>query len=141
MHRVQSRKFRQGKNGNNNNSMERTKVMVVSHSMGTPVWLYFMQWVEQQDPGWVDREIGTWANLAGSLLGAPKALTSALSGEMRDTAIIEGTIAGWIKDKAFPREEMIHFFRSLGSLPSLFPIGGESVWGNGKKDYCYFGFE
>jgi len=108
-------------------------VMVVSHSMGTPVWLYFMQWVEAQEPGWIDREVGTWVNLAGSLLGAPKALTSVISAEMRDTAIIEGTIAGWLKDKAFPRSDMIRFFRSLGSLPSLFPLGGERVWGPGNR--------
>ena len=110
--------------------------VVVSHSMGTPVWLHFMQWVLSSEASggggkttaWLDTHISTWVNLAGSLLGAPKSLTAVLSGEARDTAEL-GTVQRWISDSFFSRLDMIHLFRSLGSLPALFPRGGSTIWG------------
>lgn len=40
----------------------------------------FLNWVEQQSPGWVDTHLEGYVNLAGPLLGLPKALSPMLSG-------------------------------------------------------------
>jgi phospholipid:diacylglycerol acyltransferase len=57
--------------------------------------MYSLKWVEADPaetghgggggPGWVDEHIGSWINIAGSILGVAKAMTAFLSGEMRDT--------------------------------------------------------
>lgn len=39
---------------------------------------------------WVDKYIESWVNIAGPMLGVPKALASLSSGEMRDTAQLGG---------------------------------------------------
>jgi phospholipid:diacylglycerol acyltransferase len=40
----------------------------------------FLHWVEQQEPGWVDKYLAGYVNLAGPLLGLPKAISPMLSG-------------------------------------------------------------
>lgn len=56
------------------------KPILVSHSYGATVTVTFLHWVEQQEAGWVDRYLAGYANLAGPLLGLPKALSPMLSG-------------------------------------------------------------
>ena len=111
------------------------RVMVISHSMGTPLFLHFMQWVvaETGREAWVDDHIAIWSNVAGSLLGAPKSVTSVLSAEMRDSAEMGDTM-NWLRSKIFSRKQMLGFLRSLGSLPSLFPRGGRAIWGDPSSE-------
>ena len=39
-------------------------------------------------PGWVEKHIHAWDNVAGALLGIPKASAALLSGEMKDTSAL-----------------------------------------------------
>lgn len=54
--------------------------ILVSHSYGATVTVTFLHWVEQQEPGWVDKYLAGYVNLAGPLLGLPKAISPMLSG-------------------------------------------------------------
>lgn len=60
---------------------QRIKPVLVSHSYGALVTMAFMNWVEGQQPGWVDKHLHGYLNLAGPLLGLPKAVSPLLSGE------------------------------------------------------------
>jgi phospholipid:diacylglycerol acyltransferase len=60
---------------------QRIKPVLVSHSYGALVTMAFMTWVEGQEPGWVDKHLHGYLNLAGPLLGLPKAVSPLLSGE------------------------------------------------------------
>jgi len=39
---------------------DRIKIVVISHSMGSSLYVYFMQWVSAQDPTWVDTYVSSW---------------------------------------------------------------------------------
>lgn len=57
------------------------KPIMVSHSYGAQVSIAFLDWVERQNPGWVDKHLKGYVNLAGPMLGLPKSLSPLLSGE------------------------------------------------------------
>lgn len=59
---------------------EGIKPVLISHSYGATVTTTFLHWVESQSPGWVDKHLAAYLNLAGPLLGLPKALSPMLSG-------------------------------------------------------------
>ena len=88
------------------------KTVLISHSMGSTVLLvcfrfpayptladwkltdhtlasqWFFKWVESPVYGkggddWVDKHVSDWINVAGTLLGVPKAMSALVSGEMR----------------------------------------------------------
>jgi phospholipid:diacylglycerol acyltransferase len=48
------------------------------------VWLYFMNWVERLEPGWVDKYIDSFVCMGSPLLGAPSALPRMISGEIKE---------------------------------------------------------
>ena len=59
------------------------KTVLASHSMGALIVLYFFKWVESPGnghgnggPDWCERHIAGWANIAGTLLGVPKAMAA-----------------------------------------------------------------
>jgi hypothetical protein len=53
-----------------------------------------MHWAESQQPGWVEQHIESWANIAGTVLGLPKAASALLSGALPATAHTAGGLAG-----------------------------------------------
>ena len=57
------------------------QVMAVSHSWGDNVFRNFLRWAENQEPGWTEKHIAEYVNIAGPVLGVPKALTAMLSGK------------------------------------------------------------
>ncbi|KAG5437098.1 hypothetical protein PCANB_001219 [Pneumocystis canis] len=70
------------------------KSVIISHSMGSQLTLWFLKWVEADGYGnggksWVNDHIEAFINISGSLLGTPKAVTALLSGEVKDTAQLE----------------------------------------------------
>jgi len=67
--------------------------------------------------------------MAGATLGAPKAVSALLSGEMQETSQIIGTI-GAIVEKYFGRKTRLELFHSWGSLWALLPKGGNAIWGS-----------
>lgn len=110
------------------------KVVLVSHSMGSQVLLYFMKWVEHKrygggGPTWVDDHIEAWINISGCMLGAAKDIPAVLSGEMKDTAQLNA-FAVYGLEKFLSREDRAEIFRAMPGLSSMLPKGGEAVWGN-----------
>ena len=115
------------------------KVVILAHSYGSNMLLYFFKWVESKNGGkggdsWVDKYIHTYVDIAGPLLGVPKALSSYLSGEMSDTSElgpIEALFNTNIKlISSFNRNFRQKLFRSWGSLTAMLPKGGEFIWGD-----------
>ena len=110
------------------------KTVVLTHSMGSQVFFYFMAWVEAEGHGnggskWVDTYIEAWVNISGCLLGALKDLPAVLSGEMKDTAQLNA-FAVYGLEKFLSKEERAEIFRAMPGISSMLPKGGEAVWGN-----------
>jgi len=110
------------------------KAVLVSHSMGGQVVLYFMKWVEHKDhggggPNWVEDYIDSWINVSGSMLGAAKDVAAVLSGEMKDTAQLNA-FAVYGLEKFLSKEDRAEIFRAMPGLSSMLPKGGDAVWGN-----------
>eukprot|EP00948_MAST-09A_sp_MAST-9A-sp1_P001071 g1071.t1 len=113
------------------------RVVVVAHSMGASVFLYFLKWVESDKGGnggplWVDQHIRVVFSVGGSLLGAALPIAGSLSGEHCDVPEIN-ELAVFMKEKMFTenyREKLTDFYRSLGSFPLLYPKGGKEIWGD-----------
>ncbi|KAL3230568.1 Phospholipid:diacylglycerol acyltransferase [Nakaseomyces bracarensis] len=112
------------------------KVCLVGHSMGSQVAFYFMKWVEAEGPhygnggkGWVAKYIDSYINVAGTLLGAPKAVPALISGEMKDTIQLNA-IAMYGLEKFFSRKERLDMIRTWGGVPSMLPKGGNLIWGD-----------
>ncbi len=56
------------------------QVAVLAHSWGDNVWRTFMRWASVDDAGWVERHVAAYVNIAGTILGVSKSVTSLLSG-------------------------------------------------------------
>ncbi|KAL6253020.1 phospholipid:diacylglycerol acyltransferase [Rhinocladiella similis] len=115
-------------------STTRKKVVLVSHSMGSQVVLYFMKWVEHRDHGkggsdWVNTYIDSWINISGCMLGTAKDIPAVLSGEMKDTAQLNA-FAVYGLEKFLSKGDRAEIFRAMPGLSSMLPKGGEAVWGN-----------
>eukprot|EP00930_Biecheleria_cincta_P098887 TRINITY_DN90541_c0_g1_i1.p1 TRINITY_DN90541_c0_g1~~TRINITY_DN90541_c0_g1_i1.p1 ORF type:complete len:657 (-),score=63.95 TRINITY_DN90541_c0_g1_i1:15-1985(-) len=110
------------------------KAVVFGHSMGAVVWLYFMNWVEQSFPGWVDGHIASFANVGGALLGAFGPLAAYLSGEMEATANL-GPFGDAIDRYMISWNRARSLYWSFGGLASLLPIGGDAVWGSSDSGW------
>jgi len=108
------------------------KIAVVTHSMGAQVWVHFMQWVEVQEPGWIDKHIDSFVSLGGPLLGTPAALPRLISGEIKDVA--EMGVLGKLLDLYVPPLRRRSLMRSWGSVYQLLPRGGSLVWGDPHSD-------
>ncbi|MCJ1428074.1 hypothetical protein MMC29_005982 [Sticta canariensis] len=110
------------------------KVVLVSHSMGSQVLFYFFHWVQAKGhgnggPDWVDKNVGSWINISGSMLGALKGLPAVLSGEMKDTAQLNA-FAVYGLEKFLAKAERVEIFRTMPGVSSMLPKGGNAVWGN-----------
>lgn len=110
------------------------KAVLTSHSMGSQVLFYFFHWVASDQGGrggddWVEKNIDSWINVSGCMLGTVKAVTAVLSGEMRDTAQLNA-FAVYGLEKFLSKEERAEIFRAMPGLSSMLPIGGAAVWGN-----------
>lgn len=111
------------------------KSVIVTHSMGGNMFPYFLKWVESQKHGqggnkWADDHIESFVNIAAPLMGVPKAVTSLLSGETRDTMAL-GSFGAYVLEKFFSRRERSKLMRSWMGGASMLPKGGEAVWGVG----------
>jgi phospholipid:diacylglycerol acyltransferase len=110
------------------------KTVLISHSMGGQVLLYFFKWVENPRNGnggsdWVDKHVDTWINISGCLLGTAKGVPAVLSGEMKDTAQLNA-FAVYGLERFLSKEERAEIFRAMPGISSMLPKGGNAVWGN-----------
>lgn len=117
-------------------NLEKTgeKSVLVGHSMGSQVLFYFMKWVEAEGHGnggksWVNDHIHAFVDIAGSILGTPKAIVALLSGEMKDTVQLNA-LAVYGLEKFFSRRERAGMLRTFGGVASMFPKGGDTIWGD-----------
>lgn len=111
------------------------KVCLVGHSMGSQIIFYFLKWAESSGKyygnggeGWVDKHIDSFVNVAGTLLGAPKAVPALISGEMKDTIQLNA-LAMYGLEKFFSRKERLEMLQTWGGIPSMLPKGGDLIWG------------
>ncbi|KAL7413465.1 Lecithin:cholesterol acyltransferase-domain-containing protein [Mrakia frigida] len=114
------------------------KVVLVGHSMGGTIIVYFMKWVEASGPqfgnggpNWVEDNIESFVNIAGPMLGVAKAMTAFLSGEMRDTVEVNPA-ASYMLEKMFSRKERAGLFQSWAGSASMWIKGGDSIWGDSE---------
>eukprot|EP01101_Sappina_pedata_P000742 TRINITY_DN10932_c0_g1_i1.p1 TRINITY_DN10932_c0_g1~~TRINITY_DN10932_c0_g1_i1.p1 ORF type:complete len:705 (-),score=283.23 TRINITY_DN10932_c0_g1_i1:54-2168(-) len=115
------------------------KIVFASHSMGAITLHYFLRWVENKEPGWCDKYVQASINVGPAYLGAPKALSFLTSAEVRDTAQL-GAVESAVLENMFSQRERLNLFRTVGSVPSLLPKGGDTIWGghDGAPDDCPF---
>jgi phospholipid:diacylglycerol acyltransferase len=106
------------------------KVVIVAHSWGGCVFMYFLKWVEfHAYEGWVRDNLHAVITIGTPFLGVPKSLTSLISGEMRDTAELSPPLA-FLKNRLLSVREISKMFRSWGSIAHMLPKGGVAIWGN-----------
>ncbi|KAI8386959.1 Lecithin:cholesterol acyltransferase-domain-containing protein [Blakeslea trispora] len=110
------------------------KSVVIAHSMGSTMFPYFLKWVESEQggqggPDWVNDHIESFVNIAGPLMGVPKAVTSLLSGETRDTMAF-GSFGAYVLEQFFSRRERAKLMRSWFGGSSMLPKGGSAIWGS-----------
>lgn len=112
------------------------KTVIVSHSMGSQVFFYFMKWVSMHgegfgnaSPDWVDRHIQSWINISGSMLGTPKTVAALVSGEMKDTAQLNA-FSVYGLETFFSRKERAQILRTMPGIASMLPKGGNVIWGD-----------
>mmetsp|Transcript_6764 Transcript_6764/g.20507 ORF Transcript_6764/g.20507 Transcript_6764/m.20507 type:complete len:648 (+) Transcript_6764:80-2023(+) len=115
----------------------RERVAVFGHSMGSSMILYFINWITHKEgPEWLKMHVGAWVNIGGTLLGVTKASTVTISGESRDTVDF-GRVIGQFTQGKF-NVNLLRFFRSLGSVPSMLPKGNDAIWNHQKEDGVTF---
>ena len=119
------------------------KVVILSHSLGSIVWYYFMKWVESGvgtegitggagGRNWIEKHIHATTSIGAPYLGVPKAICMIMSGEMRDTAQM-GKFETLLLDMLMSKRERLGLFRTwLGGFAML-PKGGNFVWGDGRN--------
>lgn len=115
------------------------KVVVITHSLGASVWQYFMKWVEADindsdvkggkgGHKWVSEHIESIAHIGGTFLGAPKSLSTIISGESRETAML-GKVETYFLEMFLSRSERVSLFRSWSGGLGILPKGGNLIWG------------
>lgn len=52
------------------------QVMLTSHSWGEAVVRNFFWWVERREKGWTEKHVAAYVNIAGTVLGVPKVMSS-----------------------------------------------------------------
>lgn len=118
------------------NKLNNKKTVLIGHSMGSQVIFYFLKWVEAKGEHfgnggkhWVNDNIEAFVDISGSVLGTPKAITSLLSGEMKDTIQLN-SLAVYGLEKFFSRRERSDMLKTFGGVPSMLPKGGSLIWGD-----------
>jgi len=94
-------------------------VVILGHSMGNKVVQYFLSYIMESPGGqtWLDSHVYSWLIVGAPLLGAAYCGRMVVAGDSPYPGI----------DSIFSRHELVILFRSLSSLPWLFPIGAQAV--------------
>lgn len=108
-------------------AMNKEKVLVFAHSFGSVVFHYFLQWVSEKDKNWVNKHIHAIAYIGSPLLGAPKAISSLITGNALDVAEM-GLIQHAILELLFGAEQRVDLFKTWTSIIMLLPKGGAEIW-------------
>ncbi|CAK9203653.1 unnamed protein product [Sphagnum jensenii] len=116
------------------------KVVVIPHSMGSLYFLHFLKWVEAPvpiggggGPDWCASHIKATMNIAGPLLGVPKAFAGLFSAEAKDIAVARAIAPGVLGNDRFglqTLEHMMRVTRTWDACMSMMPKGGNTIWGD-----------
>jgi phospholipid:diacylglycerol acyltransferase len=90
---------------------------------------YVFHFAGNAGPGWAEQHVAEYVVIAGAMLGTPKVLAGLISGEIRDTAEMQG-LQQYLTSTVVPHSSRTALWRSWGSLLSLIPFGDERIWGN-----------
>ncbi|KAF7682972.1 Phospholipid:diacylglycerol acyltransferase [Astathelohania contejeani] len=109
-------------------NINKRKVMLLGHSLGGLTGFYFLGWVKNtRGEAWIERNLAGWITIATPMLGAPKAISTLLSGEALETTHT-GVLDGMAWEYVFTWKERREIFRTWGSLHGLLPKGGNKIW-------------
>lgn len=125
------------------------KTVIISHSLGSMLWLYFMNWVVQNQSDsipvgiggnggrdWVDKHIHAFVDIAGPKLGVPKSLSCVISGEMKDTVQL-GKLETYVIDRLLSKPERTSLFRTWIGPLSMLPKGSKKIWDSCCDRICH----
>ncbi len=115
------------------------KIVIITHSLGACVWHFFMKWVESSiedsevkggngGRNWISDHIESVVHIGGAFLGAPKSLSTFVSGESRETAML-GKIETYFLELFLSKSERISLFRTWSGGLGLLPRGRGLIWG------------
>ena len=97
------------------------KAVIMAHSLGGLMTHYFIHWVTNIDPEWMNTYIHAWIPNSAPFLGSPESVLSVTTGYVKDASLDS-------RVNADARQKMRSHIRSYYSM---FPMGGNRVWGNG----------
>lgn len=107
--------------------LNNAKIVLLTHSLGSLVAFYFFSWVELKDPGFVDKYIEAFINIAAPFLGVTKSISGLLSGESRTTtSFFEGAVHDFLVTSEIRKK----IFNTWDSVRTLLPKGGKKIWGH-----------
>lgn len=101
------------------------KVVILGHSLGNVVTMYFFSWVEEKEPGFVDKYIHSLISIAAPFLGTPRSISGLISGESKTSAsLLEGSIMDFMIESNIRKR----IFNTWGVVRALLPKGGTKFW-------------
>lgn len=114
--------------------LHKRKAVIICHSMGALITLYFMKWVESAKggnggDGWIDKHINTVVSIAGNFLGNAKPIPSIIAGEAHDTIQL-GPLESYLLDQFMSTKERIRLSRHWPGFFNNLPKGGNVIWGS-----------
>ena len=107
----------------------------MTHSYGDTLLRYFMSWVESDKggkggSGWVDKHIHRYVSIGPPILGVPKVVTAATSGDTSDSIWLPDFGNIFTKKSVLSKMGRAHWYRSMSSGSAMLPHGGEAIWGS-----------
>eukprot|EP00397_Hematodinium_sp_SG-2012_P019264 GEMP01019785.1.p1 GENE.GEMP01019785.1~~GEMP01019785.1.p1 ORF type:complete len:664 (+),score=81.53 GEMP01019785.1:36-1994(+) len=104
--------------------------VVPTHSYGSIMFFYFLQWVGGFDEHWASRNIHAHFSIGGSMLGLLKAVSGYLSGESAETAVLPPRLSHILAflHRVFDTRHRVNMIRTFTSTAAMLPQGGEIFW-------------
>ncbi|ORC84296.1 putative phospholipid:diacylglycerol acyltransferase [Trypanosoma theileri] len=102
------------------------RVVLISHSYGTSVILDFFNWMEEREPGWVDKYVAYWINIGGPVLGLPKSVSALLTGDAKDTVTLPSAVRQAF-DTHFSRDLRTEVIRTWSCQTAMHPFGCDAA--------------
>ncbi|CCD21040.1 putative Lecithin cholesterol acyltransferase [Trypanosoma vivax] len=96
------------------------RVVLISHSYGSIIVADFLYWMEKQEPGWMNKYVAHWINVAGTMMGVAKTVSALLSGDAKDTLTLPGP-ARQLLETYLSRDLRTETFRTWSCQVAMFP--------------------
>eukprot|EP00835_Amoeboradix_gromovi_P001800 NODE_90_length_21806_cov_0.389137.p4 type:complete len:508 gc:universal NODE_90_length_21806_cov_0.389137:7367-5844(-) len=103
------------------------KAVIISHSMGGNMNLYFIQWITNLDANWMNKNVHAWISNGTPFLGTVRGISAVLTGYIKETA--SGAVKS-VMDLVMDTDKRQQTLSHFRSYYSVFPMGGNRIWGN-----------